>query len=215
MNQPSALNALTTTQRKKNFVSRGGALLTMVLAVGAFAPHTALAAGTEDNPPTTVAGKGSTDPKPSDTKGTPETTKAGSPTTIQKATLQSAGERYESAKKHIANSEWAAAIADLEQADKLQPNNADVNNQLGHSHRKLGHFDLSLKYYQKALSINPNHKGANEYLGELYVQTDQLAKAKTQLAKLAKVCGNKTCEEYVDLKKAIDAYKPAKVAKKK
>ena len=121
-----------------------------------------------------------------------------------------AGDYYESGKANIIKSDWATAIVDLEQADKLQPNNADVNNLLGYSNRKLGKLDISLSYYRKALKLTPKHLGANEYLGELYLMMNQPAKAKIQLATLAKICG-KTCEQYLDLKKGIDSYKaPAK-----
>ena len=60
-----------------------------------------------------------------------------------------------------------------------------------------------LKHYLKALKLQPGHKGAHEYLGELYVLVGQMAKAKAMLAQLEKLCGNKTCEEYEDLAKFI------------
>ena len=60
-------------------------------------------------------------------------------------------------------------------------------------------------WYLKALKLNPKHLGANEYLGELYVMTGQMDKAKARLATIAKICGNTTCEEYGDLAKAIAA----------
>ena len=63
----------------------------------------------------------------------------------------------------------------------------------------------ALGFYLKALKINPKHKGAHEYLGELYVETGQLAKAREMLADLEKLCGNTSCEEYEDLEKAINA----------
>ena len=60
-------------------------------------------------------------------------------------------------------------------------------------------------WYLKALRIQPNHLGANEYLGELYVMTGQMSKAKARLAAIAKICGNTSCEEYGDLYRAIAA----------
>lgn len=169
-----------------------------ILAAVAIPGAAARAAGTEDDPPTTTS------------KGAAPAPASGSnPTTTVSAAAKAgnaAGEHYEAGKAHIAKGEWAAAISELEQADKLQPDNADVNNLLGHANRKLGKLDVSLKYYQKALKINPKHLGANEYLGELYLMMNQLPKAKTQLATLSKLCG-KTCEEYVDLKTAIASYK--------
>jgi tetratricopeptide (TPR) repeat protein len=79
---------------------------------------------------------------------------------------------------------------------------ADVYNLLGFTLRKTGDFKTSLTYYQKALELEPDHKGAHEYLGELYVETGNLAKANEQLAALGKLCPN-GCEELDDLKAAI------------
>jgi len=55
------------------------------------------------------------------------------------------------------------------------------------------------------LAIDPEHRGANEYLGELYLQTNDLAKAKERLNKLDDICYF-GCEEFDDLKSAIAAY---------
>ena len=64
----------------------------------------------------------------------------------------------------------------------------------------------SMKYYRAALKIDPNHLGANEYLGELYLKLKQPAKAKAQLAKLEKICGT-DCAEYKTLSRNISKYK--------
>lgn len=95
------------------------------------------------------------------------------------------------------------AITYLLRADQEEPNNADINNLLGFSHRKLGKYDKANQYYQKALRIDPKHRGALEYLGELYVETNQLKKARQQLAKLDEVCLLR-CDEYKKLKRAIE-----------
>jgi len=79
---------------------------------------------------------------------------------------------------------------------------ADVYNLLGFTLRKTGDFRTSLTYYTKALELEPDHKAAREYLGELYVETGNLAKANEQLAVLGKLCPN-GCEELDDLKAAI------------
>ena len=81
---------------------------------------------------------------------------------------------------------------------------ADVFNLLGFSLRKTGDYKNALTYYQKALDFDPNHKGAHEYLGELYVETNQLPKAREHLAKLVALCPS-GCEEREDLEKAIAA----------
>lgn len=99
---------------------------------------------------------------------------------------------------------WPQAIRMLKSIIADSPNNADAHNLMGYSLRKSGDTKNALGFYTKALKINPRHKGAHEYLGELYVQTGQLAKARAQLETLAKLCGNTSCEEYEDLAKAIN-----------
>ena len=94
------------------------------------------------------------------------------------------------------------ALADLKIIDSEFKNNADVNNLLGYSSRKLKQYKPAATYYEKALKLNPNHLGALEYQGELFVVTNKVAAAKKNLAKLEKLCGLK-CGEYLDLKKAI------------
>lgn len=197
----------TTSRWGKWFYVASAAALVAVTVPG----PSALAEGTEDAPPTSTT-KVATTPNPTTPNPTtpnPSVSNANAPTAVVTAKSPGASDHYESAKLHMAKGVWAAAIAELEQANRLQPDNADINNLLGYSSRKLGKLDVSLKYYQKALKITPKHLGANEYLGELYLMMKLPVKAKAQLATLAKVCG-KTCEEYLDLKKAIDSYKAPK-----
>lgn len=94
------------------------------------------------------------------------------------------------------------ALADLKIIDSEFKNNADVNNLLGYSSRKLKQYKPAATYYEKALKLNPNHLGALEYQGELFVLTNKVSAAKKNLAKLEKLCGL-SCDEYLDLKKAI------------
>jgi len=89
------------------------------------------------------------------------------------------------------------------------PEDADVLNLLGYGYRKTGDFDQSRGYYLQALAIEPKHRGANEYLGELYLETGQLDKAEERLAVLDKACWI-GCEEYTELKESIDKYKTDK-----
>lgn len=112
------------------------------------------------------------------------------------------------AEEKIKAGDYAAAIESLSKVTKAEPKNADAYNYLGYSHRKLGQFDEALGYYQKALSIDPDHLGANEYLGELYLQTSQLAKAEAQLEILDGLCFF-GCDEYRELRDKIAAYKSA------
>jgi len=106
----------------------------------------------------------------------------------------------------VKQSQYAKAIPLLKRVVAAEPNNADAFNLLGYSHRKLGDFDAALGYYQTALKFKPQHLGANEYLGELYLQMGDLEKAEERLGVLDWAClfG---CEEYTELKEAIEAYK--------
>jgi tetratricopeptide (TPR) repeat protein len=79
---------------------------------------------------------------------------------------------------------------------------ADVHNLIGFSLRKTGDYAQALTFYRKALELDPEHKGALEYLGELYVETGQLDKAHEHVALLRKLCPA-GCEELADLERAI------------
>jgi tetratricopeptide (TPR) repeat protein len=102
----------------------------------------------------------------------------------------------------LSSNDFKKARTELIKIDKAFPNNADVNNLLGYTSRKLKSYRASASYYTKALQINPNHLGALEYQGELFVTTKKIASAKSNLAKLLTLCGV-NCSEYKDLKKAI------------
>lgn len=210
MSHRSALTPARRSVRAVTFAAALSAAMAAGLLVGASG---ALADDVGSNPPTipatTVAplslGGGSTTPAAS----TPVATTPGTPTTVA-----SAGAAYERARTLIAAKDWAGAVTALAEADKLQPNNADVQNLLGYSNRKLGNLDKALLHYANAIKLDPKHLGAHEYLGEAYLLLNNPSKAKAELATLKKLCGVK-CEQYLDLSKAIKTYKPVKVTKKK
>jgi Flp pilus assembly protein TadD len=79
---------------------------------------------------------------------------------------------------------------------------ADVYNLMGFSLRKTGDRKQAYTFYRKALDFDPQHKGALEYLGELYVETGQIDKARENVAQLKKLCPA-GCEELADLEKTI------------
>jgi tetratricopeptide (TPR) repeat protein len=100
--------------------------------------------------------------------------------------------------------EFKAAIKDLNGMIDAGVQHADVYNLLGFSLRKSGDQKTALTYYRKALDFDPDHKGALEYQGELYVETGEIAKARGNLATLVKLCPQ-GCEEREDLEKALAA----------
>ncbi len=101
--------------------------------------------------------------------------------------------------------DYNRAIGLLERVIADDPQNADAWNFLGFSQRNLKRLDQALDAYRKALAIDPEHLGANEYLGELYLQTGDLAKAKERLEKLDDAC-TFGCDEFDDLQQAIEEY---------
>jgi tetratricopeptide (TPR) repeat protein len=86
-----------------------------------------------------------------------------------------------------------------------EKDNADALNWLAYATRKNGDAAKSIPIYERALAIDPKHRGAHEYIGEAYLVLGNLPKAKEHLARLDKLCVF-TCSEYRDLKKAVQAY---------
>src|SRR5210317_2424862 len=121
----------------------------------------------------------------------------------------SVSSEFKAGKKAVKEKDFQSALGHLNKANEKNPKNADIHNLLGYSYRKLGDTDRAFEHYHIALQINPKHRGANEYLGELYLETDQLAKAEERLKVLDDACFL-GCEEYDDLKEVIEKYKEKK-----
>lgn len=166
-----------------------------ILTASTLLSSAALAAGSEDAPPST--GPAATAP----TNAPVSTVPASGGATPTKVTATAAS-LYQDGKSAVSRKDWAAAIAALSGAAKLEAGNADVHNLLGYSYRKSGDYKNAFANYALALKFNPKHKGALEYQGEAYAETGDLTKAKANLAKLKSICGTK-CEEYADLAAAI------------
>ncbi|HTN95530.1 MAG TPA: tetratricopeptide repeat protein [Nordella sp.] len=102
----------------------------------------------------------------------------------------------------IASKDFKGAVTDLSAMVDGGVQNPDVYNLLGYSLRESGDLKTALTFYQKALDFDPNHKGALEYSGELYVKIGDLVKARDNEARLEKLCPQ-GCEELADLRDAI------------
>tara|TARA_Y100000588_G_scaffold162933_1_gene177030 strand:- start:94 stop:561 length:468 start_codon:yes stop_codon:yes gene_type:complete len=100
-----------------------------------------------------------------------------------------------------ANKRYEKAFEYLLKSNEKNPNQADTLNYLGFALRKLGNFEEAEKYYLEGLNIKPDHNGINEYLGELYIQTNRIELAKERL----EVLKNCKCEEYDELKELIES----------
>jgi len=106
-----------------------------------------------------------------------------------------------SVRAKIKAKDYKGALAELTpMLEKVQ--HADVYNLMGFSLRKTGDQKQAFTFYRKALDFDPQHKGALEYLGELYVETGQIEKAKANAEQLKKLCPA-GCEELADLEEAI------------
>tara|TARA_B100000945_G_scaffold298878_1_gene279057 strand:+ start:534 stop:1022 length:489 start_codon:yes stop_codon:yes gene_type:complete len=105
-----------------------------------------------------------------------------------------------------ANKRYEKALKLLIKENKKKPNQPNILNYLGFTTRKLGDYENGEKYYLQGLQIDPNHKGINEYLGELYVVTNRIDLAKERL----NVLKNCNCEEYAELKEIIEGKKKSK-----
>ena len=114
---------------------------------------------------------------------------------------------FQEGKKAIEAQDWTKAIALLVKAAEAEPKNADIQNYLGYASRKAGNLEAALKYYDQALQLNPRHKPAHEYMGEAYLLANNLQKAEEHLEELQKLCTPIPCDEYKELKRAVDAYK--------
>ena len=112
----------------------------------------------------------------------------------KKGKIEKAQKRYTKAQKLLLIS------------NKKKPLQADTLNYLGFTTRKLGDYEKGEDFYLQGLKIEPNHKGINEYLGELYVVTNRISLAKERL-EILKSCG---CEEYEELKAIIEGTKKSK-----
>ena len=120
---------------------------------------------------------------------------------IKKAKKFEKKNKIDKAQKH-----YKKAIGHLLKHNKKFPSDPDTLNYLGFAHRKVGDYENAEIYYSMGLALDPKHVGINEYMGELFVVTNRLDKAKERLAVL-KDCN---CKEYKELKLVIEGKKKSK-----
>ena len=117
----------------------------------------------------------------------------------QKKLVKKAGKLEKKEKIDKAKKLYSQAFKKLEKAYSSEKKNPDILNYMGYTSRKIGKFEQAEKFYLTGLSIKPDHNGINEYLGELYVQTNRLDKANERLD----VLKNCKCQEYKELELII------------
>jgi tetratricopeptide (TPR) repeat protein len=116
------------------------------------------------------------------------------------------------ARAALAASQWSLAAELLQTHVKNYPQDADAHNLLGYSLRKLGQHGPSQTAYERALSLDPAHRGAHEYMGELMLTIGRRDRALFHLGELERLCAGQ-CEEYQQLRRAIEA-RPATPARR-
>ena len=113
--------------------------------------------------------------------------------------VKRAGKLEKKDKVEKAKKLYSQAFKKLNTAYKSDKKNPDILNYMGFTSRKTGNFKEAENYYLKGLDLDPKHNGINEYLGELYVQTNRVDKANERLAVLKKC----NCDEYSELELII------------
>ena len=114
----------------------------------------------------------------------------------------------------IARQDWTGAQELARQAVERSPQSADAHNLYAYSMRKgpSPQMDLVFRHYNEALRIDPQHRAAREYLGEAYLMTGNVAKAKELLAELDRLC-KAGCAEQAELKHSISTFERQHAAK--
>jgi len=111
---------------------------------------------------------------------------------------------FAAGKRALAAESWGAAITAFDLAILRDPTNADIQTDIGYAHARLGQLGPAMGHYQRALMINPRHRGARAQLGELFLELGAPIKAQEQLVALRVICLI-PCEEITHLERVIDA----------
>ena len=117
-------------------------------------------------------------------------------------------EDYTAGRKAIEGKDWNEAVRRLTRAAVRHPDNADLHNYLGYAHRHLKQFDKAFEHYERAIAIDPRHRGAHEYIGEAYLMVGDLPGAQKHVAALRSIC-LLPCSELADLEQAVAKYRAA------
>ena len=172
--------------------SRFGTLAAM-LSILTLAAGSGLAAPDEEPaPPPSAPAPASDQTKGGGKKGSDE----------KKRSEQQFREDYVRARTLIMNGEYQAGIAAMRALGR--DDNPEVANFIGYASRKLGRYEDSKIWYERALAADPNHVRTWSYYGMWHAEQGNMLKARDHLDKIQAICGNTTCKEYVDLKGVME-----------
>jgi tetratricopeptide (TPR) repeat protein len=173
------------TDRRSPFGTLAAMLLILAVAAGS-----GLAAPDEEpNPPAPA-------PAPAPTS---DQTKGG---TKQGSDEKKLRDDYVRARALIMNGEYQAGIAAMRALGR--DDNPEVANFIGYASRKLGRYEDSKIWYERALAADPNHVRTWSYYGMWHAEQGNILKARDHLDRIQAICGNTTCKEYVDLKGVME-----------
>jgi Flp pilus assembly protein TadD len=116
---------------------------------------------------------------------------------------------YAAGRKALQARDWKTAVARLTKAEVRNPDHADLHNDLGFVYRNLKRYDEAFRHYERALAIEPRHRGAHEYIGEAYLMVGDVKSAQRHLEALRAICVL-GCEELKDLEEAFEKRKARK-----
>lgn len=151
--------------------------------------------------PVTVYAMGTDTPPPAD-EGDKKKKKQGS--AIEEQESQLAHEKFlreYRAARQILSGDYKAGIAAMHALG--QDEHPDVANYIGYANRKLGNYDQSKIWYEKALAADPTHVRTWSYYGMWHMEQGNRLKAEDYLTKVNALCGNATCKEFIELKAVI------------
>ena len=117
-----------------------------------------------------------------------------------------ADQDYAAGRAALKAGDFNSALGKFQSALRRFPEATDLHNELGFTYRKLHQMDKAFEHYERALAIDPRHRGAHEYIGEAYLMVGDMANAEKHLAELRSIC-LMPCEELDDLRKAIAEHK--------
>jgi tetratricopeptide (TPR) repeat protein len=156
--------------------------------------------------PITVSAMGTDTPPPTDDGSKNKKKKKSDGSAIEQQEQKLAQEKflraYRAARDEILSGDYKAGIAAMHALGHDE--HPDVANYIGYANRKLGNYDVSKVWYDKALAADPEHVRTWSYYGMWHMEQGNRLKAQDYLAKVNALCGNTSCEEYRQLKAVID-----------